>query len=319
MYDVITVGSAIIDAFVNTENKLFKGKQGHIKVPFGSKILISDLNFQVGGGGTNTAVAFSRLGLKTAYLGKVGLGTNSSSIFSLLKKEKVSTDLIIKSNERTGFSIILDAKGKDRTILKFGGANDNLRFNEIKHSKLRTRWFYFSSMMGRSLKTLRTLSDYAVKNHIGVMFNPSVYLIKKNKYQVKKILKNCAVTCMNQEEADLLVGNNSLEKQLLKLSMLGPDIVIITNGKKGVYCYAHHNFYYVKPHHIKVVETTGAGDAFGSGFLAGYIKKKDIELALRLGLVNAESIIQHYGAKTNLLTWKKAKVFLEKRTKIKKW
>ena len=93
MYDVITVGSATVDAFVDTENKLFIGKK-RIHVPFGSKLLIKDLRFDIGGGGTNCAVAFSRLGLKTGYVGKIGVGTNSQRIVNLLKKEKISLSLV---------------------------------------------------------------------------------------------------------------------------------------------------------------------------------------------------------------------------------
>jgi len=49
------------------------------------------------------------------------------------------------------------------------------------------------------------------------------------------------------------------------------------------------------------VETTGAGDSFSSAFLAGIIIKKDIDFALSLGQANAESVIQHIGAKNRLL------------------
>jgi ribokinase len=74
MYDVITVGSATVDVFVKTEAELIeitkKGSEEElIAYPTGSKILIQQLDFKIGGGGTNTAVAFARLGLKTAYLG----------------------------------------------------------------------------------------------------------------------------------------------------------------------------------------------------------------------------------------------------------
>ena len=86
MYDVITVGSATVDAFVNTGSKLFQKSplKNYVKVPFGSKILIDQLKFEIGGGGTNTAVALSRLGLKTAYIGSIGLGNNSQRVINLL-------------------------------------------------------------------------------------------------------------------------------------------------------------------------------------------------------------------------------------------
>ena len=61
------------------------------------------------------------------------------------------------------------------------------------------------------------------------------------------------------------------------------------------------------------METTGAGDAFASSFLSGIIKKKDIVSSMKLGMTNAESVIQHHGAKEKLLTYKEALQVLKKR------
>ena len=73
MYDIITVGSSTVDVFVNTDSELIKIKTAKseeelIAYPAGTKLIIKDLNFTIGGGGTNTAVAFSRLGFKVGYL-----------------------------------------------------------------------------------------------------------------------------------------------------------------------------------------------------------------------------------------------------------
>jgi len=94
MYDVITVGSATVDVFANTNAELITIKNEErtehlIAYETGAKILINDLEFQIGGGGTNTAVSFSRLGLKTAFLGKIGRGSNAQSVINLLEHENV--------------------------------------------------------------------------------------------------------------------------------------------------------------------------------------------------------------------------------------
>ncbi len=160
MYDVITVGSATVDAFVNTGSKLFRKSRfkNSVSVPFGTKIVIDSLKFHIGGGGTNAAVALSRLGFKVAYIGSVGLGTNSRRIINILKKEKVNTSFIQRSFGRTGFSVILDAYQHDRTVLTFKGNNNSLDFNKIDKTKLKTRWFYFSSMLSQSLETQKKTS-----------------------------------------------------------------------------------------------------------------------------------------------------------------
>jgi ribokinase len=308
MYDVITVGSAAVDAFVNTGSQLFKKSRlkNCVKVPFGSKILVEELNFEIGGAGTNIAVAVSRLGLKTAFIGSIGLGTNSQRVLTLLEKEKVDTDLIQKGEGRTGFSVILDAYHRDRTILVFKGSNDNLNFNNIPKQKLKTKWFYFSSMLNQSLETQKKLAEYAFKNKIKIAYNPSSYLIKKQKQQVKNILKKTKILILNREEAYDLVGRNKIKTLMNNLLKLGPELVVVTDGPYEVYASEGKHIYSLCPQKIKPLETTGAGDAFSSGFLAGIIKKQDIEFALKLGLVNSQSVILHYGAKNKLLTYKEA-------------
>jgi ribokinase len=309
MYDVITVGSATVDGFVQTGDNLFqKVYQNCVRVPFGSKILVTDIKFDVGGGGTNSAVSLSRLGFKTSFIGRIGMGHNCQRVLNVLRKENVDTSFVQQEGGRTGFSIVLDAKGHDRTILAFKGSNNNLRYSTIKKSRLKTKWFYFSSMMGESFTTLEKLAMFAHRNNIKILFNPSNYLAKKGKSYLKKILDNTEILVLNLEEASILAGNGNKKVYILlkELYSLGPKIVVITDGKKGVHAFDNSYYYFIKPHKINVLETTGAGDAFASSFLAGIIKKGSIEFALQLGIANAESVIQHYGTKNKLLTWREA-------------
>ena len=86
MYDVICIGSATVDCFISTGKKLFQktANRAYVKVPFGTKILVEQMQFSTGGGGSNTAVGFARLGFKAALISKMGLGTNSERIYSEL-------------------------------------------------------------------------------------------------------------------------------------------------------------------------------------------------------------------------------------------
>ena len=124
MYDVITVGSATIDVFARTRySELIeiidtKGEKDLLAFPSGSKILIDELDFTTGGGGTNTAVALSRLGHKVAFLGKLGQGTNSDFIHKNLIKEKIKL-LCAHGKGNAGYSVILDTLEHDRTILTY--------------------------------------------------------------------------------------------------------------------------------------------------------------------------------------------------------
>lgn len=307
MYDVITVGSATVDAFVETENRLFQNcKDGHVKVPFGSKILINNIRFDTGGGGTNTAVVFSRLGLKTAWIGRVDNGHNGKWILDKMKSEKVDTRFVTKSDTISGYSVILDAKAHDRTILAYKGCNDEISTKYFPISQLKAKWIYICSLTGPSFKASEQVAEYAIRHNIKTAFNPSAYLAKKGKHFLKKILRNTTVLVLNKEEAQYISKKASFKAQLMTLKALGPKIVIVTDGKNGSRLFDGKDFYSIIPPKVKVVETTGAGDAFASGFVAGLIKTHSIEKALQLGQKQAESVISHPGAKNKILTWKQS-------------
>ena len=305
MYDIITIGSSTIDCFVDTGKGLFQSPEMHngncfVHVPFGSKIIADKLTFMTGGGGSNTAVSFSRLGLKTAYIGKVG-GEQGKIILNELRKEKVDLSLIVPA-EDAGFSVILDAKGQDRTVITYKASNNLLKYNEIKKSKLKTKWFYMASMVGESYKSMLKLVDYACKNNIRIAFNPSSYIAKQGHKKLKKFLSCADVLVLNKEEAGELLGKDyPIKTTLKKLKLFVKDIIVVTDGENGCHCLAD-KYYHIGTSGKKPKETTGAGDAFASGFVAGLIKGKDIVYALKMGQANSESVIMKMGAKNDLLT-----------------
>jgi len=311
MYDVITVGSATSDVFVYTDRsesisiKTKDSEEGYISYPVGAKLLINTLDFFTGGGGTNSAVALSRLGLKVAYIGKFGNDENGLKILDELKDENVDFLGSISKNpeEKTGYSVILDSLEKRRTILSYKGANNNLYFSEINLQKLKTKWFYFSSMMDKSFETLEKLADFASKNKINICFNPSNYLCEYGNKYLKNILKNTKILILNKEESSLLIGKGKPLKKIKSLKKLGPEIAIITDGKNPVHGVDGKGSYFkIFPQNIKVVEATGAGDSFSSSFLAGMIETGDMKLSLKLAIVNSHSVLKFKGSKKRLLT-----------------
>jgi sugar/nucleoside kinase (ribokinase family) len=169
-------------------------------------------------------------------------------------------------------------------------------------------------MVDESFKELEKITIYAKKNKIKVIFNPSSYLAEKGIDYLRKVLDGTDALILNKEEAKYIVGNHEIDELILELKKQTKcPIVIITDGKDGTYVNDGKNIYHGIAHNIKVIETTGAGDAFGSSFVSGLIKKNNIEFAIKLAMTNAESVITHHGAKTNLLTWKKAITIMRKR------
>lgn len=324
MYDVITVGSATVDVFAYTDKsevvkvKGISGEEDFLAYPSGSKILINNLLFSFGGGGTNTAVTFKKMGYKVGYAGKIGSDENGAQILGYLKREGIDF-LGSRGEGASGYSLVLDSIEHERTILVHKGMNNNLSFAELDQGKLDAKWFYFSSMMGESFKTLEMLAEFAKQKGIKLAFNPSSYLIEKGYDYLKNVLEKTNILVMNREEAIMLIGKGEVNDLLKRLKKTGAEIVIVTDGKNGAYAFDGKKRCFIEPHKIKVVETTGTGDAFSSALVAGIMKGKGIEYSMQLGMANAESTLQHHGAKNGLLTWEEAQKKADKspcRTKI---
>ena len=188
------------------------------------------------------------------------------------------------------------------------GASLDLNVNDFKKSQLKAKWLYLATLMGRSFQTAKSIAEYAKKKKINLLFNPSLYLAKKGRKALHPILKATTILVLNKEEADALMQKNvhSINALLLGLNNLGPKTIVITNGPKKI-CALHDNkIYSLSPPNITVVHTAGSGDAFTAGLLAGIIKDYSFADALRLGQVNANSVIQHIGTKNKLLTEREA-------------
>lgn len=307
LFDVITLGSATVDVFAETSSELVKfvtaqGEKDFIAYPSGSKILVSSLNFLVGGGGTNTAVTFARQGFKTAFLGKIGNDEHSYQVLHLLEREKIS--FIGAKGGQTGYSIVLDSIEDDRTILAFKGSNNHLMPEDVGFHNLQTKWLYSSSMVGESFETLKLIFKHAKSQNTKIAFNPSSYQAKLGIARLQEIIDMCTVLIMNLEEAQLLTGKHGDAVELS--TILGQDserYVIVTDGSNGATCYYKGEVRIITPTpNLVVIETTGAGDAFASGFVSGLIHGLSIEDSLKFGLVQSESVIQSRGAKSNILT-----------------
>jgi ribokinase len=294
MFDIITLGSAVEDVFLITNHKI---KNKSITFPIGEKILIKRKFVSTGGGGTNTAVAFSRMGFKTGFLGIIGNDEVGHRIYHNLKQEKVT--FIGAIGKESGFSVILPTK-KDRTILVFKGDNNKLKPSQIDTSKLKTKWLYCSSMIETSFETLKKTINYAEKNNIKIVFNPSSYQAKLGLKKLQNTLEKINILILNKEESFSLSKTDNITDSFRTLKVFIKDIVVITDGSKGAYAFDGIHKYFLKANNKKIIETTGAGDSFASGFISGRLLNKDIPYCLKLGQVLAEQVLQHYGAKNNL-------------------
>lgn len=304
-YDVVTIGSATVDNFADTDAEVIRIETPHSKeqliaYPLGSKILIKHLDITTGGGGTNTAVSCARLGLRTAFLGKIGEDPNGDFIIRSLAEEGV--DFIGAREGKSGYSVILDSFIEDRTILAFKGANNDLRIDEIP--ALDTDWIYISSMLGESWNTVVNIAQHTSAK---VVFNPSNYQAVLGYEKLRGLIDCLEILVLNKEECCKLLGldykeNYPANELMRKMAELPPRIIVMTDAAAGAYVYDREFLYHGWPTpELRVVETTGAGDAFASSFTAGKIMGCDTATCIKIAMTNAESVLSAKGAKENLL------------------
>lgn len=300
MLDIVCVGNATIDTFICINGKVQKG---NLMLPVGTKEEIENIFYATGGGATNTAVGFKRLGLKTGVLAAIGHDPAGQIILKELRKEGINTRLITRLEDyNTAYSAVLTGHGHDRIILVYGGATRHLgKERQIHWTWLKqTKWIHITSFHSEP-RILEKILGFAEKNGIGISFNPGMSEIKLGLKNLSKLLKKTDILLLNRKEASLLTKEKNVKKQLRKLQELVP-ITVITEDKKGAHAF-DGMFYYHKPaYKVRIADTTGAGDAFHSGFVSAIVKGQPVEKALDYGNANAQSTIMHLGAKNKLLT-----------------
>ncbi len=305
-FDVVTFGSGVVDVFASTSVGERKGK---LDLEVGSKYLIDGLRFDVGGGATNVGVAFARFGLKVGCICKVGEDANGIEVLTCLKSEKVKFLGKVDSKIGTGYSMIVNSKRHNRTILTYKGASNEVSVSDIKRFK--SKWIYYSSLLGKSFVAQKKLASKMVGDGAKLVFNPSSYSIRSQ--DIRGLLRLSYVLILNKEEAIALAKKYYKSKKkvnvLEKLGSLGPRIVVVTDKNRKVFAYDGEDIYSVVPHKgKKVVERTGAGDAFAAGFAAGLVRGWDLEDCLKLGVEESEAVLGHFGAKNNLIKRKLRKL-----------
>jgi len=322
-FDTISFGSAVLDAFVMAPDlKIIKSDQfltgKAIAVPYGVKAEVERLEICSGGGGTNTAAGFSRLGLKAAVVARCGWDFAGKIVRQEIKKEGVDDRFLVQiEGEQTDYSTILVGPDGGRTILVYRGGT-RLEKSMIDFKKLNAFWFYLSSLEG-NLGLVKELTDYAKKNNIKIAVNPG----RKELEQKKKLLeiaKDFDVLIVNREEAARLLGLRlSDEKIFTKICSALPKVmVVVTEGPKGAHvCVPKKGKLIIDGFKVKIVEATGAGDGFSCGLITGLIKGWKLEKALKLGVFNGASAVTRIGAKAALIKEKEIDFWLEKPLKTR--
>ena len=311
---ILGIGNAIVDVFVKVDDS-FLSKNNLIK---GSMKLIEKREFEIlkstikiekiqaGGSVANTMAGISCLGGNASFIGKI----NSDEFGKIYKKslEKIKVNFTYSEkneNLSTGASIIFITPDSERTMCTYLGISSQLSKNDINNEYIKDY-------------EMILLEGYLWDKGIGEeMFKHAISLAKKNKTKIVMSLSD--IFCVNRhrkdffkllvDDLDILIGNEKEMNELMQKNNLIDCInelkkinklIIITRSENGSLAVLNNEIISCKSIEVKeVLDLTGAGDLFASGFLKEYLEKSNINKCLQTGSELAARVIQKIGARLN--------------------
>ena len=319
MSDIIAIGDATEDVFVQLKEATVRkqGKKQILSLEFATKIPVDRVSKLIGGNAANVAIGARRLGMASAYYAVLGKDDQGERIKKALGKERVSLKYVqLKSGSKTNYSVALN-HGPERTIL----VHHVPRTYKLPRLE-KSQWIYYTSTGAGFERLHRPIIQYLKRQKAKMGFNPGTHQMRKGAKFLSPLLKKTEVLFLNKEETQLVTRSRSNdEKTLLKRSRaLGPRIAVLTDGPNGSYAYDGKEFYYQKIYKVPVIERTGCGDSYSTGFLAALFHGRTWQEAMQWGTLNAASVIQQIGPQEGLarLSWMKKTLRTAKNFKPKK-
>ena len=262
---------------------------------------VTDFEEACGGSAANTIVGLARLGCKVGFIGKVTEDREGKMLLKDFRGEGVDTSgVTIAKHGRSGTAMgFVDEKG-ERALYVDPGVNDTLEFEEInKEDVFKTKFLHLTSFIGEKpfqaqIKLVETLPE-----NVKVSLDPGE-LYARRETMLEPIIKKTFVLMPHTKELELLTGTANYKKGAEILCRKGVKIVAVKLGSKGCYITDGKETHSVEAFKVKVVDTTGAGDAFCAGFLYGLIHGKSLHECGKIGNFVASRCIMKMGARTGL-------------------
>jgi len=281
---------------------------------FGDKVPVKKAVHGIGGGAANVSAGLAKLGIDVSLFTYVGNDQYGKFLKKQLKGHGILLDMVVVDDLPTDFSAII-SYDTDRTIFTY---NHDRKFGYPKG--LDGFDIIFVSSIGKSIKDVYdSITHYKkLKPRSLVIFSPGSKELQDSIDAVRVFSKVADIFIGNIEEG-VRVFNPSADRHdvnlndlLLSFQKELSNVVVLTDGAKGVYIGESSNVHHMESIPTKVVEKTGAGDAFASGFLAGKVNGLSCIEASKWGIVNSISMMKDYGAHSGLLDKKQLLIDVEK-------
>jgi len=313
LLDLITVGDASIDTFCLLDHEEadvlcdLDQTKCRLSLDYADKIPLKGMDSSVGGNAANVAVGAARLGLSASMVSTIGVDEPSRKVIHTLEQENVDLNNLRREG-KTNQSVALIYQG-ERTLLVRHEPRE-YHFNIT----VPVKWLYLTSMAREGEKITASVIKFVKDNNTKLIFAPGTLQLRLGTERFKDLLNETDIIILNRSEAITYTGSSAqteIPKLLESLVELGPEMAIITDGENGSFGYDGDQLYRCSIAPARKVESTGAGDGYASGLIAGLVHGHNIETAMRWGSANSASVIQHIGAQKGLLTLPQISQLLE--------
>lgn len=300
---IVTIGKATQDVFL-LSTKSFEPHEHkgvlYEQLPLGQKLDLDEVIFTTGGNVTNAAATFARQGLHSKYIWAIGTDVASQTILDDLDKEGIDTSSVVQDEDyRSSYSVILLANTGERTILNYRGTKLPSGGKLIDLSILTSAdWVYLSGL--GDMELLELIISRCVDHGVKVMLNPASSELNEID-KLKTLLEDVEVLAVNKEEAQQIVEGQTLEELARHATNYCP-VVVVSDGPNGAVATDKKTVIEAGMYeNVPVVDRTGGGDAFGSGFLSYWSQGKSLKDSVIFASANSTAVIGQIGAKAGIL------------------
>lgn len=244
-----------------------------------------------GGSAANTVVALSRMGYSTGFLGVTGKDDDGKFILRSMEGVEVSH---VKKYKRSGQCISMLQQG-ERSLLGLPNANDYFSFNEDDMGFLNSSKFvHLSSFAADSGLMMQKQLVNLLDDEVYISFAPGERYARRGLKQISDLIGQTRILFVNEREVEMLTGSGPKEGSKILLD-LGAAVVVCTRGEKGSHISTRTSELDIPAKRTVVVDTTGAGDVYAAGFLAGFIDGANLEECGEIASAAAALSIASYG------------------------
>ena len=310
-YDVVAIGNAMLDVLCEVPEPFLdqegipKGVMNLVSRERSNNILklVKPIKETAGGSAANTISTLAKLGLKTGYIGKIA-DDQKGRVF---KKDLIHDSIIYKTafldkgnSESTGKCIVLITPDKERTMNTYLGATEYLSDIDIDEELIAySEWLYLEGYRfdgQESKKAFYKAIEIAKKNKtkIAITLSDSFCVDRHRSDFIHLLSKSADLVFCNEDELKSLYEVEYIEAAQ-KLIADRISCVACTCAEKGAYLFHQSSIRRISTTKVSVIDTTGAGDNFASGFLYGLSKNFSLEKCASLGNEIAGEVLTVYG------------------------